>query len=74
MSNPSNTLSMAGLETVYDLLATAIDRAGPDKAALFLAKLTLLNANALGNADTFQQHVEAALEDLSPPGAAGPIS
>ena len=43
----SPTLSIGGLETVYDALATAIDQAGPDKAELFLVKLALLNAQAL---------------------------
>lgn len=67
MNQPQHShapLDIAGLETVYDLLATAIDRAGPDKTELFLVKLALLNAHALGQADTFAQHVEAALRDL----------
>jgi hypothetical protein len=38
------------LEQVYDALATAIDTAGPGKSELFLVKLALLNANALGDA------------------------
>ena len=42
-------LDIAGLENVYDTLATAIDQAGPDKTELFLVKLALLNANALGD-------------------------
>jgi hypothetical protein len=61
---PTHSLDMAGLETVYDTLATAIDRAGPDKAELFLVKLALLNAHALGDAGVFQQQVDAALQDL----------
>lgn len=60
----SPTLGIADLETVYDRLATAIDQAGPEKTALFLVKLALLNANALGDAALFEQHVQAALEDL----------
>lgn len=58
------TLDIAGLEAVYDTLATAIDRAGPEKAELFLVKLALLNAQALGDAGVFRQQVEAALLDL----------
>ena len=58
------TLDIAGLETVYDSLATAIDQAGPDKAELFLVKLALLNAQALGDAQRFLQQVQAALQDL----------
>ena len=53
MTQPQHShapLDIAGLETVYDLLATAIDRAGPDKTELFLVKLALLNAQALGDA------------------------
>jgi hypothetical protein len=57
-------LSIDGLETVYDALATAIDQAGQDKAQLFLVKLALLNANALADANLFQQQITAALQDL----------
>ena len=62
MSQP--TLSIDGLEAVYDSLATAIDEAGSDKANLFLVKLALLNANALGDAQLFQLHIASALQDL----------
>ena len=62
--NPIPTLDIAGLETVYDSLASAIDQAGPDKAELFLVKLALLNAQALGDAQRFLQQVQAALQDL----------
>ena len=62
--NASNPLSVADLELVYDELATAIDRAGPDKAERFLVKLALLNAEALGDAERFRRNIEAALEDL----------
>ena len=66
MNTPTSTptLDIAGLETVYDRLATAIDQAGPDKAELFLVKLALLNAQALGDAQRFGQQVQAALQDL----------
>ena len=62
--NTSATLPIEGLETVYDALAQAIDQAGPDKAELFLVKLALLNAQALADAGLFQQHLQAALQDL----------
>jgi hypothetical protein len=58
------TLTIGGLEAVYDALATAIDRAGADKAQLFLVKLALLNANALGDERLFQAQISAALQDL----------
>lgn len=64
MRNPAHTLSLPGLETVYDALATAIDQAGADKAPLFLVKLALLNAHALGDAPRFEQHIADALRDL----------
>lgn len=57
-------LDIAGLETVYDRLAQAIDTAGSDKALIFLVKLALLNAQALGDAALIERHVEAALRDL----------
>ncbi len=62
-SSPA-ALSIAGLETVYDLLASQLDRVGPEKTELFLVKLALLNANALGSAEQFRSHLEAAAADL----------
>lgn len=62
--NTAKTLDIAGLETVYDALAKAIDQAGADKRELFLVKLALLNAQALGDAGLFQQQLQAALLDL----------
>jgi len=62
MSTP--TLRLPGLEAVYDALAQAIDQAGPERAELLLVKLALLNANALGDADAVQRHIQAALQDL----------
>ncbi|WP_322993630.1 DUF2783 domain-containing protein [Limnohabitans sp.] len=62
MSEP--TLTIGGLEAVYDALATALDQAGTDKAQLFLVKLALLNANALADEVLFQQHINSALQDL----------
>lgn len=61
---PGSPLGIADLELVYDDLATAIDHAGPEKAELFLVKLALLNANALGDAEVFRRNLRAALEDL----------
>lgn len=57
-------LDIAGLEAVYDALAVAIDHAGPEKTELFLVKLALLNAQALGCAERFRQQLDAALLDL----------
>lgn len=62
--NESRSLDLAGLEAVYDLLAGAIEQAGPERSELFLVKLALLNANALGDEQLFRQQVDAALRDL----------
>lgn len=60
----SKALDVAGLEDVYDALATAIDRAGEGKSELFLVKLALLNAHALGDPQQMRAHIDAALQDL----------
>jgi hypothetical protein len=62
--NPAHTLDIAGLEQVYDRLATAIDQAGPEKSELFLVKLALLNAKALGQPEIFENQIVLALKDL----------
>ena len=64
MSTTSHALSIPGLETVYDTLATAIDQAGPEKSQLFLVKLALLNAKTLGDAGAFRCQIDTALRDL----------
>jgi hypothetical protein len=64
MADAKSTLGIAGLEAVYDTLAQAIDQAGEGRAELFLVKLALLNAQALGDPALFQQHLQAALQDL----------
>ena len=62
--NTISSLDIAGLEKVYDNLAEAIDQAGPDKSELFLVKVALLNAQALGDPTVFKANIEAALRDL----------
>ncbi|MBI1366704.1 MAG: DUF2783 domain-containing protein [Alphaproteobacteria bacterium] len=52
------------LEGVYELLGESIDRAGEEKAALFLAKLALLLANELEDPQTVRTAIETALRDL----------
>lgn len=64
MTQAQAALTVPELETVYDSLAQAIDRAGESKTSLFLVKLALLNANALGDVSRFQRHLDAALQDL----------
>ena len=62
--NTIHTLDIAGLEQVYDRLATAIDQAGPEKSELFLVKLALLNAKALGQPEIFENQIAFALKGL----------
>lgn len=64
MTTDTSTLGVPQLETVYDWLAQAVDAAGPGKAELFLAKLALLNAQALGEPARIRQHIDIALQDL----------
>ncbi|MFJ4067743.1 DUF2783 domain-containing protein [Pseudomonas sp. NPDC089996] len=59
-----NTLTAADLEVVYDVLADALDHATPAKAELFLTKLALLSAHALGDAQAFTALTQSALYDL----------
>ena len=68
-NSASQPLSLADLEQVYDALAQAIDEAGPGHTELYLSKLSLLMANALGDAAQVLQLVQTALQDLSAPGA-----
>ena len=62
--NTTNTLDIAGLETVYDQLATAIDTVGAEKSELLLVKLALLAANPLGDAQLCGELIATAQRDL----------
>lgn len=57
-------MSIIEIEQVYDLIADGIDRAGPDKASLFLAKLSLALANLVGDVSIVANAVIAAGRDL----------
>lgn len=57
-------LPVAELETVYDALAQAIDRAPDGKSELYLVKLALLMANEIGSARRVIELSETALLDL----------
>ncbi|MCA0301786.1 MAG: DUF2783 domain-containing protein [Proteobacteria bacterium] len=50
------------LERMYEALAVAIDRAGPDDEALFLARLALALGNALGDPEAFEAALAIALD------------
>jgi hypothetical protein len=57
-------MSIIEIEQVYDLIAEGIDKAGPDKMTLFLAKLSLALANLVGDSKTVADAVLAAGRDL----------
>ena len=57
-------LTIGGLETAYDQLATAIDAVGEDKSELFLVKLALLAAQQLGDEAVFADLIQRAQKDL----------
>ena len=57
-------MNQKDLEVIYDALAEAIDHVGPEKASLFLVKLALLNAQAIGTAEPFLAHIDSATQDL----------
>ncbi|WP_159913499.1 DUF2783 domain-containing protein [Pantoea sp. 18069] len=57
-------LDIAGLESVYETLASAVDAVGRDKSELFLAKLALLCAQRIGDAQVMATLVANAQKDL----------
>lgn len=58
-----STLTFEQLETLYDELATAIDRAGPEQESVFLAKLVLAMAQAFGQAERISALIQDCLEE-----------
>lgn len=54
-------LPFEAMERVYDRLADAIDRAGPDNEAVFLTKLVLLMAHQAGPTLDVEACMDAAL-------------
>jgi hypothetical protein len=59
------SLAVEELEAIWERLAEAIDRAGPEREALFLSKLAVLLADALGDRARAERLIEAALENLA---------
>ena len=59
-----STLTLAGLESVYDTLAETLDAAPPEQATLLLTKLALLLAQDLGEPQRFAELAKTALRDL----------
>ena len=61
-------MTQEDLEIVWERLAEALDRAGPEKAVLFLSKLALLLANAVEDRDYVESSINEALQDLGEEG------
>ncbi|MNH12684.1 hypothetical protein D3C79_722340 [compost metagenome] len=57
-------LTISDIETLYDQLADALDHIEEGKRELFLVKLALLSAQALGEAEQFLALTRTALLDL----------
>ena len=60
-----SSLAVEDLEAVWERLAEAVDRAGPEREALFLSKLAVLLADTLGDQARVERLIETALEDLA---------
>jgi len=58
------TMSFEQLETVYEMMAQAIDKAGPARESLFLAKLVLLLSHHVGDDEVVHDAIATALRDL----------
>ena len=58
------SLSTEANERLYDALAAAIDRAGPEGEALFLTKLVLLLANQIADEASINRALELALHQI----------
>jgi hypothetical protein len=59
--------SFDDLERAYETLAIAIDQAGPEQEAIFLAKLALVLAERLASPADFDASITIALADLTKP-------
>lgn len=57
-------VSNADLEAIYDAIAEAIDTAGEEKRALFLAKLSLALASLVADRAAIDGAIAASLKDL----------
>jgi hypothetical protein len=52
------------IEALWEALAEAVDQAGPEREALFLAKLTLLLGREVGDLNRVLALLAVALRDL----------
>ena len=61
----TSTLSPEELEQAFEMIAQALDRAGPDREVQLLAKLALELAHRLGDLQAVAQALEIAARDLA---------
>ena len=64
-------LPFAELEPLYDLLADAIDAAGPERESLLLTRLALLQAHLDGDPQHFRSALAMAQAGLPAPADSG---
>jgi hypothetical protein len=62
MTDKPVPLPFEGMEKVYDRLAAAIDRAGPECETLFLTRLVMILAHRAGEGVDFADCIAAAHE------------
>ncbi|MCA0316445.1 MAG: hypothetical protein LCH88_00110 [Proteobacteria bacterium] len=60
MSHPAEPRSFEAMELVYEQLAAALDRVGPDDEVLFLTRLAMVMAHRAGAAIDLAACIEAA--------------
>lgn len=60
----ATTLTFTDLEKVYDLVANAIDAAGPENETLFLSKLCITLAHNIPDITVIESAIETAGKDL----------
>lgn len=60
-------LSANDLDAVFDQLAAAIDAVGPDEETMFLARLALLLADALGDRELVSAAIATAAAGQNAP-------
>jgi hypothetical protein len=60
----TDKLAFQDLEKVYDMVAAAIDEAGPALESLFLSKLCLTLAHNVGDLSVIEEAIAIARSDL----------
>lgn len=64
MSGALRTADTETLETLFRLLSQAIEDAGADHERLYLAKLSMVMAGHIGDADIVREAIAISLRDL----------